>query len=127
MWRILIWLLPVVDVFELKRILTYYSSLGVEVPSNHALYGMIERWAGYLPVGFVIFWLLEPLAVLGLLIGIAALAGPIELYLMYRGIGPWKFFKGKSLKTVARIFLLEGCNCFGYLLLGGLIEILVVG
>jgi len=56
---------------------------------------------------------------------ILAIVGPIELYLMYRGVRPWKFFKGKPPKLVAKIFLLEGYNAIGYFLLGALLALLV--
>ncbi len=56
---------------------------------------------------------------------ILALLGPIELYLMHRGVKPWKFFKGKSLKLVTKIFLLEGYNAIGYYLFGALLALLV--
>jgi hypothetical protein len=51
--RVLLWLLPVVDVFKLKDIMRYYRSLGVKVPDRHARLGLLERWIGYLPGGFV--------------------------------------------------------------------------
>jgi hypothetical protein len=54
-----------------------------------------------------------------------ALLGPIELYLMCRGVKPWKFFKRKPPKIVAKIFLLEGYNAIGYYLLGAALAVLV--
>lgn len=127
MWRIFLWLLPIVDVFKLDNILSYYSTLGVKVPKKHAKYGMIERWIGYLPVGFVLGWVLNLEMVLIIIIGTLALVGPIELYLMYRGFGPWKFFRGKPLKVVVKIFLLEAYNVVGYFLLGALLQLLILG
>ncbi|KXB03353.1 hypothetical protein AKJ47_02430 [candidate division MSBL1 archaeon SCGC-AAA261G05] len=115
------------DVFKLDNILSYYSSLGVKVPKKHSKYGMIERWIGYLPVGFVLSWVLNLEMVLLIIIVTLALVGPIELYLMYRGFGPWKFFRGKPLKIVAKIFLLEAYNVVGYFLLGVLLQLLILG
>ncbi|KXB03560.1 hypothetical protein AKJ45_01200 [candidate division MSBL1 archaeon SCGC-AAA261F19] len=124
---ILLWLLPVVDIFKLENILSYYSSLGVDVPNSHARYGLIERWIGYLPAGFILCWAINLKAVVAVIIATLALIGPIELYLMYRGVGPWEFFRGRSLKVVAKIFLLEAYNSIGYLLLGALVQLLAFG
>lgn len=127
MWQIFVWLLPVVDVFKLKDILSYYSSLGVDVPKRHAQYGMVERWLGYLPVGFLLCWILNLKTAVIIMVGIFAVIGPIELYLMYRGVGPWKFFSGKPWRTVSKIFLLEAYNVLGYFLLGVLVALAVLG
>jgi len=118
MGRILLWLLPVVDAFNLRRILSYYSSLGVEIPITHARLGMAERWFGYLPAGFLICWFAGPRIALIIVLAAFGMMGLPELYLMSRGFGPWKFFKGKSGSIVAKIFLLEAYNMFGYFLLG---------
>lgn len=124
MCEILLWLLPIVDVFALRRVVRYYGSFGVKVSWSHAKAGLVERWVGYLPVGFIIgrfagFWmsLLTILVVLSLL-------GPLELYLMYRGVRPWKFFKRKPFKLVAKIFMLEGYNAVGYYMFGTLLAVL---
>lgn len=125
MLQILFWLLPVVDVFAIQRILKYYRSLGVRIPWGHAKISLIERWIGYLPAGFIIGWFAGfPLAVL-LVLGVLATFGPIELYLMIRGVRPWKFFKRKSPKFVAKIFLLEGYNAISYFVLGAAIGALL--
>ncbi len=113
-----------VDIFALKRILKYYRSLGVRVPWGHAKAGMIERLIGYLPAGFILGWFAGFWIALLIVFAVLALLGPIELYLMYRGIKPWKFFKRKPLKLVAKIFLLEGYNVIGYFLLGALLALL---
>lgn len=125
MFQILLWLLPIVDVFAIRQILRYYSSFGVRVPWSHAKAGLIERWIGYLPAGFVIGWFEGFWMALLIVFVILALLGPIELYLMHRGVKPWKFFKGKSLKLVTKIFLLEGYNAIGYYLFGALLALLV--
>ena len=125
MLQLLLWLLPVVDVFALKRIVAYYRSLGVRVPMSHARLGTVERWVGYLPAGFVIGWFAGFWMALAIAFAILALLGPVELYLMYRGVRPWRFFKGNPLKLVAKIFLLEGYNALGYYLLGALLALLV--
>jgi hypothetical protein len=117
-FRILLWLLPVVDVFTLRRVVKYYSSLGVQVPWSHAKAGLVERWVGYLPVGFLIGRLMGFVPALLIVLGVLATVGPIEFYLMSRGVRPWRFFKGKDRKLVAKIFLLEGYNVIGYYLLG---------
>jgi hypothetical protein len=122
---ILLWLLPVVDVFSLGKILSYYSSLGVEVPIRHAYLGMAERWVGYLPIGFFICWYAGLLMVLIVALAALALVGPLELCLMWRGFGPWKFFRGKPRRAVTKIFLLEAYNMLGYFLLGALLELLI--
>ena len=119
------WLLPVVDVFSLRRILSYYSSLGVEVPVRHARLGMIERWFGYLPVGFFICWCTSFLVALIAVLCALAAVGPLELHLMWRGFGPWRFFKRKPKQVVAKIFLLEAYNMLGYFLLGALLRLLI--
>ncbi|KXA89805.1 hypothetical protein AKJ57_04860 [candidate division MSBL1 archaeon SCGC-AAA259A05] len=125
MFRIFFWLLPVIDVFELKRILSYYSSLGINIPKRHAQYGMLERWIGYLPAGLVLGMLLDLKMVFIIIAGIFALVGPAEFYLMYRGVGPWKFFRGKSWTVVSKIFLMEAYNAIGYYILGALIALVI--
>jgi hypothetical protein len=118
MLRVLFWLLPVVDVFALPKILKYYKSLGVPVPPGHAKAGLVERWVGYLPIGFIMGWLIGlPVALLVVLVVFAVL-GPVELYLMLRGTRPWKFFSGRNPRGVTKIFLLEGYNAVGYYSLG---------
>ncbi len=123
MKRILIWLLPVVDVFALRRILKYYQSLGVRVPWGHAKAGLVERLAGYMPCGFILGWFAGFLVALLTALAILAIFGPIEFYLMCRGVKPWKFFKRRPPKLVAKIFLLEGYNAVGYYLLGALLAV----
>ncbi|MFQ6130194.1 MAG: hypothetical protein ACE5OT_05260 [Candidatus Hadarchaeaceae archaeon] len=125
MFQILVWLLPIVDVFAIRRIMRYYSSFGVRIPWSHAKTGLIERWVGYLPAGFVIGWFAGFWMALLTVFIILAIVGPIEFCLMYRGVRPWRFFKGKPPKLVAKIFLLEGYNAIGYYLLGGLLTLLV--
>ena len=125
MFQIMLWLLPIVDIFAIRRILKYYSSFGVRVPWNHAKAGLVERWVGYLPAGFVIGWFAGFWMAFLIAFAILAIVGPIELYLMHRGVRPWRFFKGKPPKLVAKIFLLEGYNAIGYYLLGALLALLV--
>lgn len=127
MSTILLWLLPVADVFGLRRILAYYSSLGVRVPPRHARYGLLERWVGYMPAGFVIGWFVGGWMALLIILAVLALMGPVELYLMWRGVRPWNFFRGKPRSAVTKIFLLEGYNAAGYFLLGALIGALLLG
>ena len=78
MKRILVWLLPIVDVFALRNILAYYSSVGVEIPPAHAKLGMVERWLGYLPVGLAACWFLGPLASALIALAVLVFVGPIE-------------------------------------------------
>jgi hypothetical protein len=125
MKRVLVWLLPVVDVFTLRRILEYYRSLGIRVPWGHAKAGLIERWVGYMPAGFIVGWFLGFVPALLLILAILAVLGPIELYLMSKGVRPWSFFKEKPIKLVAKIFLLEGYNVISYYLLGTALAVLV--
>ena len=125
MMRVLLWLLPVVDVFALRRILKYYRSLGVRIPWRHAKAGVIERWVGYMPAGFIISWFTGFWLAFLIVLAILALLGPIELYLMCRGAWPWKFFRQTSPKSTMKIFLLEGYNAIGYYLIGALIAALV--
>lgn len=121
MKRVLLWLLPVVDIFTLHKILKYYETLGVPVPLKHARLGLLERWIGYMPVGFVLGWLLGPLSAMAI-IGIAFVTvGPFELFLMKRGTSPWRFFKGRKTGAIVKIFLLEGYNAVGYYLLGAVL------
>ena len=122
---ILLWLLPVVDVFTFRRVLSHYSSLGVEIPIRHARLGMAERWFGYLPAGFFICWYTSFLTTLIVILLALAAVGPLELYLMWQGFGPWKFFRGKPRRVVVKIFLLEGYNMLGYFLLGALLRLLI--
>ena len=118
MKRILVWLLPVVDVLTIRRILRYYKSLGVRVPWDHAKKGLVERWIGYMPIGFIIGWFTGFWTALLIALTVLVILGPVELYLMCRGVRPWKFFKRRPSKVVAKIFLLEGYNAIGYFLLG---------
>lgn len=119
-------MLPVVDVFSLGKVLSYYSSLGVEVPIRHAHFGMAERWFGYLPIGFFICRLTSLPIVLIVALAALAVVGPLELYLMWQGFGPWKFFRGRPRRVVTKIFLLEAYNMLGYFLLGALLEFLIL-
>jgi hypothetical protein len=123
--RILIWLLPVIDVFALKRILSYYASLSTRVPLKHARYGVIERWAGYMPAGFALCWYAGFLMTFAIALVALVLVGPIELHFMRKGTWPWRFFRGKPRKVVTRIFLLEGYNAVGYFLLGAALGLLI--
>lgn len=125
MLHVLLWLLPVVDIFALKRILKYYRSLGVQVPWSHAKAGVVERWVGYMPAGFITGWIVGFWQTFLIALIILALLGPVELYLMYRGVWPWKFFAQRPLKSTAKIFLLEGYNAVGYYLLGALLAVLI--
>lgn len=125
MLQVLLWLLPIIDVFALKRIVTYYRSLGVRVPISHAKLGTVERWVGYLPAGFIICWFSDFLTALLLILFVLAVIGPLELYLMHRGTRPWMFLKRKSPKLVTKIFLFEGYNAIGYYLLGALLALFV--
>ena len=123
--QLLLWLLPVIDVFALRRILKYYRSLGIRVPWGHAKAGVVERWVGYLPAGFVIGWFAGFWIALLIAFAILAFLGPVELYLMYKGVRPWRYFKRRPLKLVTKIFLLEGYNAIGYYLFGALLALLV--
>jgi hypothetical protein len=125
MMCVLLWLLPVVDVFALRRILKYYSSLGVQVPWSHAKAGVIERWIGYMPAGFIVSWVAGFRAAFLIALAILGLIGPVEFYLMCRGVRPWKFFARKPVKSTAKIFLLEGYNAIGYYLLGATLAALL--
>lgn len=125
MKRLIIWLLPVVDLFALKRILQYYRTLGVEVPWRHAKIGMVERWAGYLPLGFIVGWLRGFWAAMVVILIVGTIFGSIELYLMHKGTRPWKFFKDKPFKLVGKIFLLEIYNVVGYYTLGAALGSLI--
>ncbi len=118
MLQILLLLLPDVDVLEIRRILRYDRSLGVQGPWGHAKAGLVERWVGYLSAGFVLGRLAGFIPALLLMLAVLAVLGPVELYLMIKGVRPWKFFQGKDPKFVAKIFLLEGYNAVGYFLLG---------
>ncbi|MEW6221868.1 MAG: hypothetical protein AB1476_00895 [Candidatus Hadarchaeota archaeon] len=123
---LLLWLLPVVDVFAIGRILAEYRSLGVEVPWEHAKAGLVERWAGYLPSGLIIGWFAGFWQSFLIVLGLFAVVGPIEFYLMCRGVKPWRFFRGKNRKSIAKIFLLEGYNTISYYLLGAALAALVL-
>ncbi|MBS3815514.1 MAG: hypothetical protein KGY45_03000 [Hadesarchaea archaeon] len=125
MLKIFYFLLPIIDVFKLDRILNYYSSLGVKIPYNHARNGLIERWIGYLPASFILSWVIDLQTTLIIITITFLIVGPIELYLMYLGIGPWKFFKEKSISVVSRIFLLETYNVVLYLILGVILGFLI--
>ena len=95
------------------------------MPWGHAKAGVVERWVGYLPAGFVIGWFAGFWMALLIAFAILAFLGPVELYLMYRGVRPWRFFKRRPLELVTKIFLLEGHNAIGYYLLGALLALLV--
>ena len=121
--RLLLWFLPVVDLLTLPRILAYYRGRGILVPRSHAWLAMLERWAGYLPAGYLLGRWLGPLPSLLLFLLALALAGPPELFLMGRGRGPWRFLRGKGWRLLAGIFLLEGYNALGYFSLGLLLSL----
>jgi hypothetical protein len=122
--RLLLWFLPVVDLFTLPRILAYYKGKRILVPRSHAKLAMVERWAGYLPAGLLLGrWLGPPMSLLLFLFGLL-LAGPPELFLMGRGRGPWGFLRGKGEKLLVGVFLLEGYNALGYFSLGLLLSLL---
>lgn len=95
------------------------------MPWGHAKAGLVERWVGYLPAGFIIGWFAGFWMALLIALAVLAFLGPIELYLMHRGVKPWKFFKRKPLKLVTKIFLLEGYNAIGYYMLGALLALLL--
>lgn len=118
MKRVIFWLLPVVDVFTLPKVLKYYRSIGVTVPKKHAKFGLLERWAGYLPVGFVLGALLGFAGATLIVLVSFGVVGPIELLLMRRGVRPWRFFKRGKKRAIFRVFLLEGYNAIGYYLIG---------
>jgi hypothetical protein len=125
MKRVLLWQLPVVDVFAMNKILEYYKSIGVLVPTKHHKAGMIERWVGYLPVG-IVMGKLTGLPVASLCMSLVfAFIGPLELYLMLKGKRPWSFFRGKNPAAVKKIFLIEGYNAVGYYILGALLGAIV--
>ena len=114
--KILFWLLPLIDVFAFDLILKYYLELDIRIPRKHAKAGVIERFVGYLPAGFLMGWLTGVRLALLIFFVLFALIGPIELYLMYRGVRPWRFMEGKQFKLVAKVFLLESYNIAGYVL-----------
>jgi hypothetical protein len=125
MKRILLWLLPIVDIVTLEKIIRYYRSLNVRIPTRHAKLAMLERWVGYLPVGFIISWFIGFWAALLVFLAVFAVLGPVELYLMIHAIPPWEFFKGNSKKIITTVFLLESYNVIGYYLLGVLLAWLI--
>ena len=118
MKRILLWLLPVADVFFIRRIQAHYRKLGVPVPDKHMVLGLVERWIGYLPAGFVVGLIFGFWTSLKILLIAFCISAPPEFYLMARGNPPWRFFKNRPARTIAKIFLLEGYNAAGYYLLG---------
>jgi len=122
--RLLLWFLPVMDLLTLPRILAYYEDRGILVPRSHAWVAMLERWAGYLPAGYLLGRWLRPLPSLLLFLLVLLLAGPLELFLMGKGRGPWRFLKGKGWKLLTGVFLLEGYNALGYFCLGLLLSFL---
>lgn len=118
MKRLLFWLLPIVDVFSLQKILECYESMGIQIPPTHARKAILERWLGYLPLGFVVCWLLGPFYSGLIALAVLVVVGPVELGLMFRGSRPWKFFALKPRRLVAKIFLLEIYNSLAYYALG---------
>lgn len=122
--KILFWLLPIADLFYLDRILDFYRGWGVDIPPAHARLGLLERWVGYLPVGAIAGKYLGVRSLM-LFLGVFPLAGALELYLMWKGVKPWGFFRGKPRKSVTKIFLLEAYNCFNYFALGVLIGVIL--
>ncbi|MEM2866157.1 MAG: hypothetical protein QW098_03340 [Candidatus Hadarchaeales archaeon] len=123
-WFLLLWFLPVVDLFAMGRILGYYAGRGVRVPRSHARLAMVERWVGYLPAGFLVGRWLGPLGALSLFLLGMLLAGPLEVLLMWKGRGPWRFLRGRGGRLLVWIFLLEGYNALGYFAVGILLGIL---
>ena len=96
----------------------YYSSLGVKVPRAHVRLAMLERWAGYIPVGFFACRVLGFSISLLIFFGVLSIFGPIELFVMMKGFGPWRFMSKKPPRTVVKVFALESYNTLGYFLLG---------
>ena len=121
----MLWLLPVVDIFALHQILMYYSSMGVEIPPSHARLALLERWLGYLPVGFAACWFLSPSVSALIALAVFVFVGPIELRLMLCGSRPGQFLARKPRKVAAKIFMLESYNLFAYYALGVLVAWLV--
>ncbi len=121
--KILLWLLPFVDIFRLPQIIEFYRGWGVEIPPKHAKGGLVERLAGYLPVGVVSGYFLGTTSLLLLLL-VLPFAGGLEFYLMLRGFRPWTFFKGKPRILVLKVFLLEAYNASAYFMLGVMLGIL---
>lgn len=108
----------------MNSILAYYRDLGVDVPQKHARMGLLERWLGYLPLGTLGGYFLGTRILL--LYALAFLpAAAAELFLMARGCRPWTFFRGKPLKTVVLVFLLEAYNVTLYFMVGVLLGILL--
>ncbi|MEW6593088.1 MAG: hypothetical protein AB1305_05390 [Candidatus Hadarchaeota archaeon] len=122
---LLLWLLPVADIFAIHKILAEYRLLGVDVPIAHAKLGLVERWIGYLPAGFIMGWSVGFLLAFITVLVVFAVVGPIEFFMMRRGVKPWRFFRGKPGGSIAEIFLLEGYNAITYYLLGAALATLV--
>ena len=137
MKRVLLWLLPIVDVFKLRKILDYYRSIGIKVPLKHAKLGLVERWVGYLPVGFVLGWLIGFWRAALVIFVAFSVVAPVEFLLMKRGVPPWRFFKRGKIErlfeillhpwrifkrgkkhAILEVFLLEGYNAIAYYLMG---------
>ncbi|MDI6886456.1 MAG: hypothetical protein QMD22_08995 [archaeon] len=116
--KLIFWLLPIVDIVTVEKVLSYYRSLEVEISVKHARIATVERLLGYLPAGFIASWVIGFWYAILIFFLVFAAFGPLELYLMVRGVRPWGFFKGISKDVIAKIFLLESYNIIGYLLLG---------
>ena len=118
MKRVLFWLLSIANVFALRLILQYYNSLGITIPRSHARAGLVEGLIGYLSAGFVIGKFIVLVNAFLIALAVLAVLGSIDLYAMSKCVRPWKYFKGKEIKSVAKIFMLEGHNVVWYYLFG---------
>ena len=112
------WSLPLVDLACKRRILTYYASVGVHIPPRHADIAIFERLLVYLPVGLILSHVAGWLIAVLLFAIIMLVCDPVELYLMRRGVFPWRFLKGVRSEVVIPSCLLGTYNAAGHFLLG---------
>jgi len=122
--RLLLWFLPLVDLMTMGKILEYYADRGIFIPRSHVFLATLERWAGYLPAGFLLGRWLGPLKAFSIFLLAMLFAGPLEVLLMSRGKTPWRFLRGKGKGLLMEVFLLEGYNALGYFMLGAMLGLL---
>lgn len=91
--KLIFWLLPIVDIVTVEKVLSYYRSLEVEISVKHARIATVERLLGYLPAGFIASWVIGFWYAILIFFLVFAAFGPLELYLMVRGVRPWGFLK----------------------------------
>lgn len=124
--RILLWLLPIIDIVKRNKVKRQYERWGCEkIPKSQPILSAIERPLGYSLSFFILCYFFPLTLVLKMLVFSFIVGGSIEFTLMNKGFWPWKFFKTTKSKVVAKIFLLEAYNTLSYIITGIIIYLII--